>query len=501
MLFTEYHLLLDKVHIALLRHLIGTLPDDARIALCCAGKFLHANWRNLQDVLTKRNVVAILDDDSAKLATGTVLGLPVRPIDSAGGDHLDAVLITSDRMEDRMVRRLERLASEGVKVIRTFRIDHNRDVTPDVIQAVVTQAAPDLYDEPQPWNEPLPASPPAVGVEINNGCNINCVMCETHSADRPIGEMEPDMFRKSLDQLEAVNCKTLTYHTVGEPTIHHRFADILRISHERGFEVMLSTNGLLIHRYIDALVQWPVAVIRFSVDGATRETYERIRVGGKFDRLLDNLGLIRDAIIEHKLPTSVEMGVTLSLDNLREVPLFFEVFGRFVDDGLITFGLLNSLTAGDVDYYEGARLINVDRLNVPCLPLWSNMYVGYDGRASACCRDYHGELVVGDTRTQTLTEIWNGPVLTELRAKHAAGDVAALPQACRNCHTAGSAPAALISYYITSLRRAEPHLSPLDFEQRMLGFISTLGPASPHGGNRNGPGDAGERSYPLPVLN
>lgn len=500
----EFHLSLDNIQIALLRHLIGNLPDDARIALCCAGKFLHANWRNLQDVLATRHIEGILDDDPQKQAGGEVLGMAVWPVDSVNGRDIDVVIIASDRMEDRMVRRLERLAGQGVKIIRTFRVDHNPDVTPAVIEAVVTQASPELYDEPQPWNDPLPDVPPAVGVEINNGCNINCVMCETHSASRPIGEMDLDMFREALDQLEAVHCKTLTYHTVGEPTIHHRFADILRISHERGFEVMLSTNGLLIHRYIDALVRWPVAVIRFSVDGATRETYERIRVGGKFDRLLDNLDLMRNAITEHALPTSVEMGVTLSLDNLREVPLFFEVFGRFVDDDLITFGLLNSLTAGDVGYYESAKLVNLDRLNVPCLPLWSNTYVGYDGRVSACCRDYHGELVVGDSRTQTLTEIWNGPALTALRAKHAAGDVAALPQACRNCHTAGSAAAALIAYYITSLRRAEPHLSPLEFEQRMLAFIGTLGPASPrggHGADHSRPGASGERNYRLPVLN
>ena len=278
---TEYHLPLNNVHIALLRHLIGNLPDESRIALCCAGKFLHANWRNLEEVLAKRHVVAILDDDPEKLACDEVLGLMVRSVDSVTRGDVDAVVITSDRMEDRMVRRLERLAGEGVTVIRTFRIDHNPDVTPDVIQAMVTRAAPDLYDEHQPWNEPLPATPPAVVVEINNGCNINCVMCETHSAARPKGEMDLDMFRESLDQLEAVNCKTLHYHTVGEPTIHRRFGDILRISHERGFEVFLSTNGLLIDRHIDALVRWPVGVIRFSVDGATRETYERIRVGGK----------------------------------------------------------------------------------------------------------------------------------------------------------------------------------------------------------------------------
>ena len=84
---------LDNVHVALLRHLIGNLPDESRIALCCAGKFLHANWRNLEEVLAKRHVVAILDDDPEKLACGEVLGLMVRSVDSVTRGDVDAVVI------------------------------------------------------------------------------------------------------------------------------------------------------------------------------------------------------------------------------------------------------------------------------------------------------------------------------------------------------------------------------------------------------------------------
>lgn len=490
-------LLLDTIHKSLLITLVERLPAEARIALCCAGKFLNNNWQTLEAVLAGRHVVAVLDDAPEKLAESQFRGVPLKPVNWATPNHVDAILITSDRAEDRMARRLAPLTEAGITILRTFRLAHNRDLTPEMLEAVVEGADPDVFAAPRLWEQPLPAHPPAVGVEINNGCNINCVMCETHSAARPLGEMSLDMFQATLDRLDAVNCKTLTYHTVGEPTIHPQFEDILRISSERGFEVMLSTNGLLIHRFLDALIRWPVSVIRFSVDGATKETYERIRVGGNFERLLSNLHLIRDAVTKHDLPTSIQMAVTLSLDNLREVPLFFDVYGSIVDDNLISFSPVNSLSAGDGSYYGRAKLIDLDRSTVPCPLLWSVMHVGYDGRVSPCCRDYHGELIVGDTTEQTLEEIWNGPALNELRDKHAAGDMAALPRACRNCYTAGTGPSALISFFITSLRQASPDLDAEEFERRTLSFIGRLGQVE----SQSMHPQAAPSAYRLPVVN
>ena len=37
--------------------------------------------------------------------------------------------------------------------------------------------------------------------------------------------------------------------------------------------------------------------------------------------------------------------------------------------------------------------------------------------AILCCSDYRHEMIVGDLNTQSLMDIWNGPVLTEVRKK------------------------------------------------------------------------------------
>jgi radical SAM protein with 4Fe4S-binding SPASM domain len=480
-------MLLGNVRKLLLKRIVRGLPADARIVLCCAGKYLDWNWPDLQEILAGRTLTAILDDSPEKLAAGFVHGIPARPIAFATPQTVDAVLITSDRMESRMVGRLAPLAIAGVAVIRTARVEHNTPVTPGILESLLADPALDLHGRPEPWKQPLRDAPLGAVPEITNGCNLNCLMCKTRASQRPLGQMSLDLFRHALDEIEAIGCRQISYHTVGEPTIHRQFEEILRISRERGFEVFLSTNGMLLDRFVEALTRWPVATIRLSVDGASRKTYERIRAGGNFDRLLANIRRMHEAIVEHRLPTAMQMNVVLSRENLHEVPLFFDVFGPYIAADELYFSALNSLAAEDREYYHEMRIVDAQERMIPCAPLWEMLYIGYDGRVSACCRDYHGELVVGDITKQSLREIWHGEAMAELRTKHVARDLGCLPATCRTCYGPSAAAGQLITCMIASLRRTLPSLSPAEFSARFLNFAAKLNAAArPRRRRRNG---------------
>jgi radical SAM protein with 4Fe4S-binding SPASM domain len=70
-----------------------------------------------------------------------------------------------------------------------------------------------------------------------------------------------------------------------------------------------------------------------------------------------------------------------------------------------------------------------------CRRPWSLMYFTANGRALPCCiapfsaRGYEN-YTLGDAKTQTLDEIWNGPVYQEFRAALLSD---APPKPCRNC--------------------------------------------------------------------
>ena len=58
-------------------------------------------------------------------------------------------------------------------------------------------------------------------------------------------------------------------------------------------QTSISTNGLMLEKHIDTLIEYVdvCSSIRFSIDGVKKETYEKIRFGGKWEDLIRNLDL------------------------------------------------------------------------------------------------------------------------------------------------------------------------------------------------------------------
>ena len=70
----------------------------------------------------------------------------------------------------------------------------------------------------------------------------------------------------------------------GEPTLHPDLSVAVKRSRELGYgSVTVDTNGYLFHDILDRVTPDEVDFFSFSLDGATRETNDRIRGAGSFD--------------------------------------------------------------------------------------------------------------------------------------------------------------------------------------------------------------------------
>ncbi|MCL5958818.1 MAG: SPASM domain-containing protein, partial [Chloroflexi bacterium] len=69
---------------------------------------------------------------------------------------------------------------------------------------------------------------------------------------------------------------------------------------------------------------------------------------------------------------------------------------------------------------------------VPCEFLWRNLAIFWDGRVTSCCFDVDGRLTVGNLEGTSLTEIWLGQLLQNLRWVHERGLFERLPL-CGQC--------------------------------------------------------------------
>ncbi|MBU1565590.1 MAG: SPASM domain-containing protein [Proteobacteria bacterium] len=67
---------------------------------------------------------------------------------------------------------------------------------------------------------------------------------------------------------------------------------------------------------------------------------------------------------------------------------------------------------------------------LPCQWLWNAPTILWDGRVSACCRNYQGELLMGNINEVPLMDIWHNHAYQELRRSHARSQP---PDDCRGC--------------------------------------------------------------------
>lgn len=298
-------------------------------------------------------------------------------------------------------------------------------------------------------------SPDTVVLEVNNTCNLNCVMCQTQSSKRQKGEMSVELFEKSASQVSSLGVKSVSIHTIGEPFLAKNFRDILSCLRKNRLKLVITTNGLLIHKHIDVIKAFPdvISRITFSIDGATKKTYENLRKGGSFDKLMSNLELVRGLKKSSwkRYPFRMNMQAALSNENIDEIPAFFRSFRKYFHDDDMRFSFLCNLTSAHAEagYYKDKKLYSekLAKLPVPCKLLWRQAHVLWNGDVSACCRDYNGEMIVGNINKDSISAIWQGHVYERLRKIHKAGDMSDL-RLCRDCWRIAPEAGMIMNHYI-----------------------------------------------------
>ncbi len=93
-----------------------------------------------------------------------------------------------------------------------------------------------------------------VYLEISNICNLSCAFCPGTKREKHI--MTVDEFTALMPKLRPYS-DYLYFHIMGEPLLHPNLAEFLAIAGEHGFKVILTTNGTLLARQQDILLNAP----------------------------------------------------------------------------------------------------------------------------------------------------------------------------------------------------------------------------------------------------
>jgi radical SAM protein with 4Fe4S-binding SPASM domain len=320
---------------------------------------------------------------------------------------------------------------------------------------------------------------PNIAVEINNTCNLDCLMCSTKRATRAKGNMPVSLFERIVtDILKPLNRKSVVLHTVGEPLMHPEFDHILRILRKEGIKLVLTTNALLADRYLASFYdnREVFSRINVSIDGACKSTYEEVRRGGDFDRLIQNLELLYTFSQKgfYKIPLSLQCAVNKK--NINEIPLFYRVFGKYFQSNLC-FACMTSIGAvrDDPVFFREFNILpgnTVERF-APCKLPGCAVYILIDGRISACCRDYNGELIMGDINSEEVMSVWNSHRYAELRRLHRERRTSQIPL-CRDCYTFPIEVRLAFKHYIQYLFSRYDKEDDGFYTDKIRGFLSIM---------------------------
>ncbi len=248
-------------------------------------------------------------------------------------------------------------------------------------------------------------------LEPTSVCNLRCPMCfqsdSSFHTKEYMGMMDSGFFKSLVDQAVENNCKCLTLASRGEPTLNKDFGKMLEYCKDKFFELKVNTHAtVLSERLCYEILDSGVNIVVFSVDSYYKEEYEKIRVGGNFEQVLENIKRFCEIKKRNKtLPktTTRISGVYLGQGQSKREMLDF--WKDIVD--VVTF----TDVVPRWDTYNNESM----NYNTPCDMLWERMYVWYDGTCNPCDFDYKSRLKVGDAKKQLLKDIWTGKPYTKYR--------------------------------------------------------------------------------------
>lgn len=282
--------------------------------------------------------------------------------------------------------------------------------------------------------EHAPTFPDRVYIESTNVCNLRCIMCPTglHLDTRPKGFMEWSLYTAIVNEV-APFAEAVVLHSWGEPLLHPRVVEMIEYAKQRNLWVELSTNATRLDEDITVrLIGSGLDRIYLSMDGLTKETYERVRVKGNFDTVLANIERFLE--LKHELGSDIETDVQIVRlsETDAEVAEFVERWRHSRAD-LVNIKELDTWGGqiAEVSALAVADGNGAGERRLPCPNLWYHCHIHWDGVLVSCSRDYDAVTPLGNVRDGGVLKTWHGARMRQMRDWHVSGNFAA--KQCANC--------------------------------------------------------------------
>ena len=263
-------------------------------------------------------------------------------------------------------------------------------------------------------------------LEISNVCNLSCAFCPGTKREKHIMTIEE--FSALMPRLRPW-ADYLYFHLMGEPLLHPHLAKFLEIAGEFGFKVILTTNGTLLQKQQEILLNAPalhkvnISLHAFEANDLSVPFADYLRDCFAFGKAVEGNKLVvyrlwnnggADELNHQILTTMKQYFFEEWTDNRQGKRIGQRIFLEYGDK--FDWPDLNAPEGSDRVFCYGLR----DQIGVLC-----------DGTVVPCCLDHEGDIALGNLFEADMETILSNPraqaIYNGFTKKEAAEEL------CRKC--------------------------------------------------------------------
>lgn len=236
-------------------------------------------------------------------------------------------------------------------------------------------------------------------IEITNNCNLNCSFCS--KVNRKKKYMSLEEYEKILNKIKDYT-NYIYLHVKGEPLLHPKVIEMIKLAEQYKLKVNLTTNGVLFDKYAKELGQFTnLNKINFSLhsennkDNYLEDIFNNIKYLSTKTTVIYRLWTLKDNELDKK---STEI-----VDKIKDFyNLSTETVERIKKEKNIK---IKSTIYVDKDNEFEWPTINSHKSCGFCYALKTHIAILVDGTVVPCCLDSNGIINLGNIFDNSLEEI------------------------------------------------------------------------------------------------
>jgi radical SAM protein with 4Fe4S-binding SPASM domain len=302
-----------------------------------------------------------------------------------------------------------------------------------------------LIEKLESYRSPQPV---IYNIETTNACNMRCEMCpRTTMMTRRIETIDLETFEKVINQLTPfsdeqwqrweefvlqnyrverdemnenhyflyVIPRVIVLHGYGDPLLDKNMPEFVRMMTERNLPSYFSCNPANIN--MEKTIQTfenGLDYIKYSIESVDDLRHKEVR--GKASNFTESYRKILQ-LLELKAQKNYQTEIVITMINLNK-PWQRDEFERLQEafEGMDVYVYLKSQ---DQQWYEDnkQKTESIHWIEFCQFP-WSSMTIKSNGEAVECVEDFNNEIILGDVKNESLSDIWNGEKYRRFRMDH-----------------------------------------------------------------------------------